>query len=119
MKNLATVIILIILATSCFAQTSANDRDSVANSLEFKTKVKLRVLSAANDLLADTTQHSYTINYAQLIVSDPSGVGWLTALSYGVMNNPAINYDSSDGDIQFTVNSIFVKYAKAYYRIVN
>lgn len=117
MRHLLFTLLLLISANT-FAQSTAAERDSVANTSSFQMKVKMKTLSAANDLLADPMQPNYVVNYAQLIVSDPSGSGWLTAISYGVMNNVAINWDSSEGDIQFTVNSIFVKYAKAYYRII-
>ena len=118
MKKLLTAI-LILTASTAFCQTTANDRDSVTNTVAFQKKVKLKALSAANDLLADPAQAEHTKRYAQLIITEPSGDGWLTALSYGVMNNPAINWNSPDNDIQFVINSIFIKYAKAYYRIIN
>lgn len=118
MKKLLTAI-LIFSVGNAFCQTTANERDSVANVASFQKKVKIKALSAANDLLADPTQAEYTKRYAQLIITEPSGNGWLTALSYGVMNNPAVNWNSSESDIQFTINSIFIKYAKAFYRIVN
>lgn len=116
MKKLLLILSIFAYSNS-FSQSTASERDSVTNTSDFRTKVKLKSLSAANDLLADNQQPKYVVNYAQIIVTTPSGEGWLTALSYGVMNNPAINWNSSEGDIQFTVNSIFVKYAKAYYRI--
>ena len=118
MKKLITAI-LILTASTAFCQSTVNERDSVTNTVAFQKKVKLKALSAANDLLADSMQAEYTKRYAQLIITEPSGNGWLTALSYGVMNNPAINWNSSESDIQFTINSIFVKYAKAYYRVIN
>jgi len=118
MKTIITIA-FVLIGSIAFSQSTAHERDSVANTSEFKMKVKIKTLSAANDLLADPQQADYTKRYAQLIITQPSGEGWLTALSYGVMNNVAINYNSSEGDIQFTVNSIFVKYAKAYYRVID
>ena len=118
MKRILTAI-LILTASTAFCQSTVNERDSVTNTIAFQKKVKLKALSAANDLLADTAQAEHTKRYAQLIITEPTGNGWLTALSYGVMNNPAINYNSPESDIQFTINSIFIKYAKAYYRIIN
>ena len=114
MKKLITVI-AILISVGASAQTTSIQRDSVAQTTSFKTKVKIASHKAANDLLADTTITATVRRYAQMIISEPEG-GWLIALSYGCMTNPAVNYDSSDGDIQFTINSIFVKYAKAYYR---
>ena len=115
MKNFL-ITILMMLSFSAIAQTDPIERDSCANTVDFQTKVKIASLSAANDLLADTAQADYTIKYAQLIVTNPQG-GWVVSMSYGVMSNPAINCGSSQSDIQFTVNSIFVKYAAAYYQI--
>lgn len=112
------VVALLFISVNAYSQNTAAARDSVARDGAFQLKVKMKVLVAANDLLADPLQPDYVVRYAQLIITEPNGSGWLPALSYGVMNNPAINSDSNEGDIQFTVNSIFVKYAKAYYRIV-
>lgn len=111
--------ITLLISVNAFAQNTAAERDSVAQTAPFQLKVKMKSLSAANDLLADPNQPVYVTRYAQIVITEPNGNGWLPALSYGVMNNPAINAESSEGDIQFTVNSIFVKYAKAYYRIVD
>jgi hypothetical protein len=111
-------IVFLLASLNTFSQQTSAERDSVAQTTPFQKKVKMASLKAANDLLADIGQPVYVTNYAQLIVSVPSGSEWLLALSYGCMTNPAINWDSSDGDIEFTVNSIFTKYAKAYYRVV-
>lgn len=118
MKKIITAF-FILTASTAFCQTTVNERDSVTNTVAFQKKVKLKALSAANDLLADPAQAEYTKRYAQLIITNPDGAGWLTALCYGVMNNPTVNWNSPNADIQFTVNSIFIKYAKAYYRIIN
>lgn len=119
MKKTILFLAIIFISLTVAAQSTAAERDSVANTTAFQLKVKIKSLSAANDLLADPAQPDYVKRYAQLIITEPSGSGWLTALSYGVMNNPAINWNSSESDIQFTVNSIFVKYAAAYYRIID
>lgn len=115
MKKLLTVI-AILVALNAGAQKTSAERDSVANTSAFQTKVKMATHKAANALLADPGQSSIVRKYAQLIVSLPAGEGWLPALSYGCMTNAAINWNSSDGDIEFTVNSLFAKYAYAYYR---
>jgi len=115
MKNLA-FILLAVISMSAAAQTNSYQRDSVAQTSSFQVKVKMATHKAANNLLADPTQPERIRQYAQLIVSSPMGNEWLAALSYGCMTNVAINYNSSDGDIEFTVNSLFAKYAYAYYR---
>ncbi len=112
------IFITLFLASGLFSfSQTVQERDSLARDPAFQLKVRMAALSAANDLLADTTVASYVTNYAQLIVTNPTGGAWVNVFAYGVVNNPAINFNSSQGDIQFTVNSVFVKYAKAEYRI--
>lgn len=117
MKTIITSIALLI-SLNAFSQQSSAERDSVAQTAPFQKKVKMASHKAAGNLLSDVGQPTFVIQYAQLVVSEPNGSQWLPALSYGCMTNPAVNYDSSDSDIEFTVNSIFSKYAKAYYRVV-
>lgn len=109
-------IAFVLTSTISFAQASSQARDSVAQTPTFQTKVKMAAHKAANNILADPGQVARIRQYSQLIISEPQGIGWLPALSYGCMTNSAINYNSSDGDIEFTVNSIFSKYAFAYFR---
>lgn len=117
MKKLL-IIVLIFSAINGIAQTNY-ERDSLASSSPFQQRVKISSISAAKDILAAQGQEVYLINYCQLIISDPNGqAGWLSALSYAVASAPAINFESTDSDIQFTVNANIDKYAKAYYRVV-
>mgnify|MGYP007044018197 CR=1 FL=1 len=95
------------------------ERHQLAENADFRLKVNVASISAAADILAGVDRSPYLINYAQIIISNPDGQGWLNALSHGVVSNVAITEKSSDGDIQFTLNSIFTKYAKAYYKIVD
>lgn len=99
--------------------TTPAERDALANNPDFQVRVKMPTLKAANDLLAAVDQPTYVIQYAQMIVTEPNGGGWLSSMTYGVLTNPQISEDSTDDEIQFQVNSIFNKYAKAYYRIVD
>ena len=98
MKKLLTPIFL-LLATICCAQTTSMDRDSVANTKAFQLKVKLSSHKAAGDILSATGQATYIIQYAQLIISEPNGKGWLLPMSYGCMTNAAIGASSLDSDI--------------------
>lgn len=116
MKKTIAVLIFAFFAATSFAQTSSAERDSVAQTQPFQKKVKMATLKAANNLLADPGTDTRVRQYAQKVISEPQGTDWLTALSYGCMTNVAVNGNSSDGDIEFTVNSLFVKYAYAYYR---
>lgn len=95
------------------------ERYQLAEDADFRLKVNVASISAANDILAGADRSQWLINYAQIVISEPSGNGWLSAISHGVVSNVAITDASSDSDIQFTVNSIFTKYAQAYYKIVN
>jgi hypothetical protein len=117
MKKAIFIIVFLTSGICSFSQT-VQERDSLARDTHFQLKVRMAALSAANDLLADTTVASYVTNYAQLIVTSPTGGNWVNVFSFGVVNNPAITFSSSQADIQFTVNSVFVKYAKAEYRII-
>lgn len=100
-------------------EKAVNHIEKMAENADFRLKVNVASISAAGDILAGVDRSPYLINYAQIIISNPDGQGWLNALSHGVVSNVAITDESSDGDIQFTLNSIFTKYAKAYYKIVD
>lgn len=119
MKKLLFLILIISSGIAAQAQTNY-ERDTLAQNDNFQQRVRMSSISAAKDLLADPQQPNYVVNYCQLIVSSPFGSegSWLDAMSYGVASAPAINSSSTDSDIQFTVNSIIVNYAKAYYRII-
>lgn len=114
MKNILIVLCLSISVMS-LGQSSSRERDSVAQTEPFRVKVKMATHKAANNILADPGQFTRIRQYAQVIISDPNGL-WVSAHAYGCMTNPAINHDSSDGDIEFTVNSLFSKFAYAYFR---
>lgn len=115
MKQLLLILFASISLVS-YGQSSSYERDSVAQTPAFQVKVKMATHKAANNLLADPNQPVRVRQYAQLIVSSPMGAEWLAALSYGCMTNVAINWNSPDDAIEFTVNSLFSKYSYAYYR---
>lgn len=116
MKKLLTIV-LVLIAFSAVAQTDPKQRDSVANTADFQYKVRSASLIAGYQLLADTVNTDATVlKYSQLLIAQPQG-GWITAMSYGVMTNPAINYDSPMNDIQFQINSIFKFQAYAFYQV--
>ena len=95
------------------------EREVLANNPDFQVKVKQASIKAANDLLAATDQPTYVTHYAQSVVTEPNATWWISAMTYGVLTNPVIDGDSPDDAIQFTVNSIFEKYAKAYYKVID
>lgn len=111
--------ILTILALFIAFQASAQlyTEDTLANNAVFNQRVKSATVNAANQIAADTTQPDYVYKYANTIIASPNA-GWLPGMTYQVVSNPAINYNSSDGDIQFTVNSNFEKCARAFSNVV-
>ncbi len=116
MKKLL-IIVFLFSAINGIAQTDYQ-RDSMALSPPFQQRVRIASISAAKDILAAQGQALYLIQYCQLIISSPEGEsGWLPALSYAVASSPAIGFDPTDNDIQFTINANIDKYAKAYFQI--
>jgi type IV secretory pathway component VirB8 len=113
MKNIIIALIIIFIGFQSHAQVDQKSRDSVANTNDFQVKVREATLLAANQTLADTSQHTeYILRYSFSLVNDPQG-RWVLAMSYQVLTNPQINYDSPQNDIEFAVNSNFEKMARA------
>jgi hypothetical protein len=117
MKQLLFILLITSAGIAGKAQTNY-ERDSVALSSAFQTRVRISSIAAAKDVLANTGQAQYLVNYCQIIISNPFGEGWLDALSYAVASAPAITLEATDSDIQFTINSNLEKYAAAYYKII-
>lgn len=113
MKQLLLIVLLFMTAGALNAQNSLYTKDTLANNAVFRQRVKSATLIAANQLAADTTQPTYIYNYVNEIIDNPDG-GWISAMTYQVVSNPAISYESNDGDIQFTVNSNIDKCARAF-----
>lgn len=118
MKHLLIAAALTLSALTAGAQTQSTQRDSVAETTPFRNKVKMATHIAAGNILADPGSPARVRQFAQIVITDPAGIQWLAAVTYGVLTNAAINAGSTDSDILFTVNSIFSKYAYAYYREV-
>ena len=106
------LIVLLFIAFDGIAQNSLYTKDTLAVNAVFRQRVKSATIIAANQLAADTTQPVYVLSYANKIISKPDA-DWIGSMVYQVVSNPAITYESSDGDIQFTVNSNFDKCARA------
>lgn len=113
------LIITVLFAMNAKAQLTLTEQYNLAQNDTFQLKVKTATLKAANDILAGVDRSPYLINYAQVVVLNPTGNDWINSISHGVTTNVAIDENSTDSDIQFTVNSLFVKYAKAYYKILD
>jgi len=113
------LIITVLFAMNAKAQLTLTQQYNLAQNDTFQLKVKTATLKAANDILAGVDRSPYLINYAQVVVLNPTGNDWINSISHGVTTNVAIDENSTDSDIQFTVNSLFVKYAKAYYKVLD
>ena len=118
-KKKIFLIITVLFAMNAKAQLTLTEQYNLAQNDTFQLKVKTATLKAANDILAGVDRSPYLINYAQVVVLNPTGNDWINSISHGVTTNVAIDENSTDSDIQFTVNSLFVKYAKAYYKILD
>lgn len=94
------------------AQTSLFTKDTLAVNQVFRQRVKSATIIAANQLAADTLQKAYLLSYCNQIIVNPDG-GWVSTMTYQVVANPAISYESTDSDLQFTVNSNMDKCARA------
>jgi len=110
-------IVLLFLAFKSQAQTDLLTKDTLANNENFKTRVRSATVIAANQIAADVAQPYYSLQYANLIISNPNG-GWIDGMTHQVVSNPVIDYNSPDDAIQFTVNSNFDKVAKAQFNIL-
>jgi hypothetical protein len=116
MKKLIVLLTLFIVVKA-EAQTSLYSQDTLVNNSVFRQRVKAATEYAANQIAASNGDSIWKYRYANLVIANPDG-GWLSAMTYQVVANPAISAESSDGDIQFTVNSNFDKVSKAQYGIL-
>lgn len=81
----------------------------LAQDGEFRLRVKMAMVTAAKDVAAETETtkvlYQKRFDYARQILNEPEYK--LNAFAFAVASNPVITSESVDGDIQFTVNSIF------------
>lgn len=76
----------------------------------FQAKVKVATLKAAGFVLADPTKED-EFKYAGRVVLEPDNEYLQAGMRYQVALNAVITEQSSDSDIEFTVNSNFRKIA--------
>ena len=69
--------------------------------------VKSAIAVAAEDV--ETAKHAERLAWANKILLSPESYGKI--LTYGVLSNAAIDAESIDSDIEFTVNSQWNAYA--------
>lgn len=82
---------------------------TVAENPTFVDKVRMAIVRSAIDIQAEDPPHPNRSKLAYDVLRDPSGFG--TMMAYGVAVNPVITINSSEDDIQFTVNSVWDAYA--------
>lgn len=86
---------------------------ALAEDGTFQARVRQAVITAAVEILADKPTnspeaialHAKRANLAHRALTDP--LSMQRAWSYAVVSNPAITTESTDGDIQWTVNSMW------------
>jgi hypothetical protein len=115
MKKLITIIALLFTIQS-MAQNSLFSKDTLAQNSVFRQRVKSASVIAANQIAADTSKAVYIQQYSNILVGTPDA-NWLSGMTYQVVSNPSITYESSDNDIQYAVNSNYDKCAKAYFNV--
>lgn len=119
MKKVLSVLIFLAVYGVSFSQTNYQ-RDSLSKDEVFQKRVRVATIKQANYVLdtASVNAPAYLKNYAQLIISYPYDK-WIDAVSYGVISNVGVTLNATDADIEYTVNTLFTRYAKAYYNILN
>lgn len=80
---------------------------------ELRLKVKMAAIKAANAVLG-APERAEEYPFCYLVIKEPQSEYWLNQLVFGVVINPAITAESTDSDVEFTVNSIFGRYALAF-----
>lgn len=89
------------------------EQHELANNQDLRIKVKMAVIKAANSVLGDPSRES-EFKFCYLIIREPDNNYWLNQIMYSVIANPVITTESTDQDIEFTVNSVFGRHAIAY-----
>jgi hypothetical protein len=87
------------------------DLDTLAQNTDFKKKVKVAMVYAATNVSAETVDQNYLpyhnkrIDLSKNILNGPQN--YVEPFSYACAARQTLTENSTDGDIQFTVNSLF------------
>lgn len=84
------------------------DQWTLANDATFQHRVQVATVKSAIAVLneaVNTAGHVDRFRFARDVVGNPDAITARMALA--VVTNPAINGSSTDGDIEFTVNSVW------------
>lgn len=91
---------------------SFQEQVDLAESTSFVARVQMAMVKAALAVAAEdaaTEHHATRSQWATQVLRDPAH--YAARMAYGVAANGAVTTDSTDSDIEFTVNSIWNAYA--------
>lgn len=88
------------------------DQAALAEDSTFRTRVRVALMTAAKDVMGEEQTYSdaqYGLRQALAdeVIAAAGGGAVLERFVWLVITNPAITGESSDNDIQFTVNSLW------------
>lgn len=89
------------------------ERYQLTRNEDLRIKTKMAVIKAANAVLG-APEREPEFKFCYLIIREPENVYWLDQIMFSVVANPEITDQSTDQDIEFTVNSVFGRHALAY-----
>ena len=116
-KYLFSLLLGFMIAISAAAQTTYQERATLARDAGFRGRVTFAMLEAASAVLADTSEASKELYlFAGRLMLEPTSTYFVDQFVYSVLTNPVINGESTDSDLAFTVNSQFQKIATAWRR---
>jgi len=90
------------------------DQQQLARNANFRLRVQHAMVKASIAVMAEdpaTPNHAARAAFAQTALGEPERTS--ARMAMGVVTNPVISADSSDSDIEFTVNSMWNAYAGA------
>lgn len=113
MKRITFLLLFGLLTVTASAQFL--QRDSLASDQDFRSRVKVAMLEAASEILANPAD-SVKFKFAGRIILEPNSAYFTDMFTRAVLTNPVINGASSDSDLKFTVNTQFGKLDLAWRR---
>lgn len=88
------------------------DQYNLGRDVSFIAKVQMAIIKSAIAIRAEdpeTADHAKRDILAKRVLEQPDN--WAHNFALGVVSNAAITTEATDGDIEFTVNSIWNAYA--------
>lgn len=87
------------------------DQYQLAQDPDFLGRVAVATVKAAVAVMAEAEPTPERVKYAGIVLRNPHGAAQQMALA--VVTNGAVTAESNDGDIEFTVNSVYQAMADA------